>query len=78
MKNKTHMILAQVFMTAMMAFSMSGIFTGLHMGLTTLWLAEWARTFVMAWPLAFLLSTVIAPIGIKASGALLARLQPMA
>lgn len=62
MQSKKTLILAQVFISAMMAFLMSGIFSFAHLGLTVEWLAGWSHTFIVAWPLAFVLSLGVGPL----------------
>lgn len=62
MQSKKTLILAQVFISAMMAFMMSGIFSFAHFGLTSEWLVRWSQTFIIAWPLAFVLSLGVGPL----------------
>ncbi|MFC0246502.1 DUF2798 domain-containing protein [Falsochrobactrum ovis] len=49
----------------MMAFLMTGFFSVLHLGFTAAGLHEWARAFVIAWPVAFLLSLIVGRLGFK-------------
>ncbi len=58
-------ILAQAFISLMMAFLMTGFFGALHFGFTVTWLTEWAQAFVIAWPVAFCLSLVVGRFGFK-------------
>jgi len=52
-------IVAQLFISCMMAFLMTGFFGFLHFGPTKYWLREWAGAFIIAWPVAFCLSLVV-------------------
>lgn len=63
MTDKKTLLLAQLFITFMMALSMSGIMSLLQLGPTAEWLAIWPRQFIVAWPIAFLLTMVISRLG---------------
>ncbi|OCJ17587.1 MFS transporter [Rhizobium sp. AC44/96] len=52
-------LIAQIMISGMMAFCMTGFFGFLHMGLTSQWLHEWSHAFVIAWPVAFCLSLIV-------------------
>ena len=67
-------LLAQAMISFTMALLMSGYATLLQFGFTTEWLAVWSHAFVMAWPVAFLLSMVIG----KAAFTLANKLLPQA
>lgn len=67
------MVLAQVFISGMMALVMTGFFTFLHSGLTTAWLIEWSKTFILAWPVVFCLALVIGRIGFKLAHAIMSK-----
>jgi O-antigen/teichoic acid export membrane protein len=54
------LLIAQVFISDMMALLMTGFFGFLHFGPTARWLSEWFGAFVIAWPVAFCLSLVVA------------------
>lgn len=58
-------ITAQAFISGMMAFLMTGFFGFIHFGLTSLWLSEWGKAFIIAWPVAFCLSLIVGRIGFK-------------
>lgn len=58
-------ILAQVFISCLMALSMTLIFTGLPLGFAAGWVGEWLRRFFTAWPIAFLLSLVVGPVSFR-------------
>lgn len=60
--DKKTLLIAQVFMTLMMAFSMSGIMLALHEGLHAGFLALWAKQFIIAWPIAFLMTQTVSRI----------------
>ena len=70
--DKKFALLAQVFMTFFMATLMSGIlgliFSG---GFSLEWLANWPKQFIVAWPIAFLLTMVCWPLAMKCAGAVL-------
>ncbi|WP_262852113.1 DUF2798 domain-containing protein [Mumia quercus] len=59
--NKRFILLSQVFMTLMMAASMSGLMSLLHAGPTLEWLKDWPVQFLIAWPIAFCLTMVAWP-----------------
>lgn len=59
--NKKTALLAQVFMTFLMAASMSGIMGLLMVGPSLEWLAAWPLQFLIAWPIAFALTMVAWP-----------------
>ena len=65
MTNKKTLILAQALIACMMAGLMTGIFGFLHFGATETFLAEWGRSFLMAFPLAFLLSLGVGPLAFR-------------
>ncbi|MGB8815481.1 MAG: DUF2798 domain-containing protein [Paracoccaceae bacterium] len=58
-------LLAQFFISFMMATLMSGILGLLHLGFTAAFLHEWGRALVIAWPIAFCLSLAVGPIAFK-------------
>lgn len=60
--DKKTLLIAQVLMTCMMAFCMSGIMSALHMGLTAEWFALWKWQFIIAWPIAFLMTQIVSRI----------------
>jgi hypothetical protein len=51
-------ILAQIFISLQMALLMTGIFSFLELGLTYQWVSVWGGRFIVAWPIAFVLSLV--------------------
>lgn len=69
--NKRFLLLAQVFMTCFMAASMSGIMGLVIVGPSAVWLASWPRQFVIAWPIAFVLTMALWPLSMWLSGAVL-------
>ncbi|WP_035606962.1 DUF2798 domain-containing protein [Hylemonella gracilis] len=71
MIKKKRILLTQVLMTGMMAAAMSGIMSLIALGPGALWLSLWARQFVCAWPIAFVMTTLIWPIANRLSGLLL-------
>lgn len=70
MQSKKFVLVAQCIITGMMACLMTGIFSLMHFGLSVESAKGWISTFVVSWPLAFALSTVIAPLGIKITSAI--------
>jgi hypothetical protein len=56
-------IIAQFFISGMMAFLMSGYATALHFGIDANWPGEWALAFCLAWPVAFVLSLGVGRLG---------------
>lgn len=58
MMDKRTILATQIIMTFMMAFSMSGIMSLIALGPSTLWLSVWPKQFIIAWPIAFLLTMV--------------------
>ncbi|ALI56037.1 DUF2798 domain-containing protein [Celeribacter marinus] len=62
-KDKVTIILAQVFISCMMAFFMTLIFGSILPGqLHTGWVSEWMLHFATAWPVAFVFSLGVGPI----------------
>ncbi|MEC7299920.1 MAG: DUF2798 domain-containing protein [Pseudomonadota bacterium] len=62
MQSKFTIILAQVFISLMMAFLMTLIFTAIPMHFAPGWVGEWLRRFITAWPIAFVLSLGVGPL----------------
>lgn len=58
-------LLAQVFISAMMACLMTGFFGALTLGLTPAFLHQWGHSFVVAWPVAFCFSLAVGPVAFK-------------
>ncbi|WP_028656096.1 DUF2798 domain-containing protein [Nocardioides sp. J54] len=69
--NKSFILLSQVFMTFMMAASMSGLMSLIHEGPTVEWLKGWPLQLVVAWPIAFCLTMVAWPAAMRLAGAVL-------
>ena len=61
MMDKKSALIAQVFMTFMMALTMSGIMSLIELGPTMVWLNHWPKVFLIAWPTAFVLTMVAWP-----------------
>ena len=70
MTDRKTLLLAQLFITFMMAASMSGIMSLIAMGPSMAWLGAWPRQFIIAWPIAFLLTLFTSTIGFRLAGAL--------
>ena len=66
-----NLLLAQFFISMMMAFVMSGIMGAIALGPAELWLHTWPRSFFTAWPIAFILSMPIGAFAFWLSGKLL-------
>lgn len=58
-------LIAQFFISAMMACLMTGIFGFLHLGASAAFVAEWLRSFLTAWPIAFGLSLMVGPVAFR-------------
>lgn len=67
-------LLAQIFITMMMAFSMSGVMSLIAMGPTREWLMQWPASFITAWPIAFFFTLFVGPLAFRMSYGLLGRL----
>ncbi|AXK40182.1 DUF2798 domain-containing protein [Crenobacter cavernae] len=76
MHSKKVVITAQVFISGMMAFLMTGFFTILHLGLTSAMVDAWTSSFVIAWPVAFGFSLVVSPVAFMMAGRLVANRAP--
>ncbi|MFD1912350.1 DUF2798 domain-containing protein [Halodurantibacterium flavum] len=72
--SRQHILLGQLFMSGMMALTMSGLFSLLQFGPTLDWLTHWIRAFLMVWPLAFALATVVSPLAFRLAAIVLRRL----
>ena len=78
MHSKKVLITAQVFISAMMAFLMTGFFSILHLGLTSTMVDAWISSFMIAWPVAFCFSLVVSPVAFMLAGRLMANHAPVA
>ncbi len=65
MTEKKILLVAQGFITLMMAASMSGIMSLIALGPTRQWLMEWPIAFITAWPIAFCMTLFVGPLGFK-------------
>lgn len=72
MHSKKVLITAQVFISGMMAFLMTGFFSILHLGMTSNIVDAWASSFIIAWPVAFCFSLVVSPLAFMMAGRLMA------
>ncbi|KKB78131.1 hypothetical protein VW35_12540 [Devosia soli] len=68
--SKKTIILAQVFISFSMALSMSGIMGFIALGADVL--AVWPRSFIIAWPIAFVVSQILTPLSFKLANMLTA------
>ena len=58
-------LLAQLFISGMMATLMSGLFALWVLGPTQAFLAEWGQRILVAWPIAFVFSLGVGPLAFK-------------
>lgn len=58
--SKKTLFLAQCLITLMMAFSMSGIMGFISLGAA--FLPVWPQSFIIAWPIAFVLTQIVTPV----------------
>jgi hypothetical protein len=70
MTNKKTLLLAQALIALMMATFMTGFFSFLSLGPTSQWILAWGKSFVIAFPVAFLASLVISPIAFRMAHAI--------
>ena len=61
MEKKT-LIVAQIFMTCMMAFTMSGIMMFIALGPDAFAVRDWLMQFIIAWPIAFVMTQLVSRI----------------
>ncbi len=62
MMDKKTIIISQLVMTFIMALTISGIMLLITLGPTAEWLAIWPKQFIMAWPIAFVLTMIAWPL----------------
>jgi len=55
-------LISQILMTLIMASTMSAIMLLISVGPTQLWLDQWPRQFLTAWPIAFVMTNVAWPV----------------
>jgi hypothetical protein len=68
--DKKTLLIGQVLMTFLMALSMSGILSAIMMGLTAEWLAHWPQQFIIAWPIAFVMTLIWSRVAFPLAGRL--------
>lgn len=68
--SKKHVFLSQVFMTFLMATSMSGIMSLISVGPSMEWLASWPKQILIAWPIAFVITMFAWPASMGLAGKL--------
>ncbi|MFC0248082.1 DUF2798 domain-containing protein [Citricoccus parietis] len=67
--SKKHVFLSQVFMTFIMAATMSGLLGMIFSGGPSMeWLTLWPRQFIIAWPIAFILTMFAWPASMALAG----------
>lgn len=64
-QNKKTIIIAQILISFLMALSMTGIFTFFQFGFSFNIIGEWLSRFIIAWPIAFILSIPIGKLSFK-------------
>ena len=65
MHPKRTLIVAQILISCMMAFLMVGIFSFVEFGATQVWLENWISRFIVAWPIAFVLSIFVSNLSFR-------------
>ncbi|MGQ3214518.1 MAG: DUF2798 domain-containing protein [Shinella sp.] len=75
MNDPRAIIVAQFFISGMMAFLMTGFFSILHLGMTGHAVSQWSSAFVIAWPVAFVLSLGVGKMGFAIAYRITARLS---
>lgn len=73
--DRTTLLLAQVLITFMMAFSMSGIMSFIALGPTSHWLSVWPTQFLIAWPIAFVLTLFVSKFAFALAFMIMRRLR---
>lgn len=73
MQDRKTILIAQILITFMMALSMSGIMSMIALGPTEFWLREWPKQFIIAWPIAFVLTLFVSRIAFAVAGRITAR-----
>ncbi|QOL79946.1 DUF2798 domain-containing protein [Pseudooceanicola spongiae] len=65
---KATLITAQIFISCLMALSMTFAMSILPFGFSEGWFATWMQRWLTAWPVAFVLSLIIGPVAFKLAG----------
>lgn len=71
--SKKHALVSQIFMTFIMAATMSDLMGLIMMGPSMEWLAAWPMQFLIAWPIAFVLTMVAWPTSMSLAGKVVGR-----
>lgn len=71
--NKKSILVSQVIMTFIMAATMSGAMGPIFTGPSMDWLTGWPRQFLIAWPIAFVLTMVAWPASLALTRAIVDR-----
>ncbi|MBI1620872.1 DUF2798 domain-containing protein [Aquamicrobium zhengzhouense] len=66
-------IVTQIIMTCMMALTMSGIMATVILGVGNVSLSMWLNQFIIAWPIAFVMTNILFPIAMMLCGLVLGR-----
>ncbi|PJE25664.1 Protein of unknown function [Pseudooceanicola antarcticus] len=67
-QTKAVVILAQLFISCLMALAMTFCMSILPFGFNPGWFATWMQRWLTAWPVAFLFALVIGPMSFKLAG----------
>ena len=70
MHSKKTLLIAQLLISAMMAFLMTGYASALSDGLVPGFVTLWLTRFVTAWPVAFVLSLLVGPLAFRLAAVL--------
>jgi hypothetical protein len=63
----------QLTMTFLMALSMSGIMATIILGLGEVSIGTWLHHFIIAWPIAFVMTNILFPVAMKITGLVLGK-----
>lgn len=72
--DKKAQILTGIMMSGAMAFMLSGFFTWLNLGFTTIWVPAWGRSFIQGWSVALVASMILGPRIAQLAGKIVRRL----
>lgn len=75
-QSKLHRILFSLVMSMMMGTVMSGLLTLIHTGFDPDFFARWAHSFKIAFPLAFMMVSIFAPIAHKIVTFIMSKIAP--
>ncbi|MGI3164726.1 DUF2798 domain-containing protein [Pseudooceanicola sp. 200-1SW] len=70
-QSKAFILIAQIFISCLMALMMTFLMSILPMGFGPGWFGLWISRWLTAWPVAFVLSLGVGPVAFKLSGLVL-------